>query len=107
MAVFGDPVALLTIGSCRELWRKYIEAADLHGITRKDLQEHLNQIPQLKLRPLNPDAAVFYPRLLHYITYVGGQTTPTVQAVPAMPAMPTIPTIPVIYSTQSHRPQEY
>ncbi|XP_012219237.2 probable helicase with zinc finger domain [Linepithema humile] len=95
VAVFGDPVALLTIGSCRELWRKYIEVADLHGMTRKNLQEHLNQIPQLKLQPLNPDAAVFYPRLLRYITYVEG---PTAQTTPTIPML--------YYRTQSDKPEQ-
>lgn len=88
VAVFGDPIALLTIGSCKELWSKYIEAAELQGMTRKDLQYHLDQIPQLKLQPLNPDAAVFYPRLVHYISYMNGPVISTMQTVPTMPTIP-------------------
>ncbi|XP_072755258.1 probable helicase with zinc finger domain [Anoplolepis gracilipes] len=62
VAVVGDPVALLTIGSCKQLWKKYLEAADLHGMDRKELQAHLNKVPTLQISPLNPHAREFFPR---------------------------------------------
>ncbi|OAD53813.1 putative helicase with zinc finger domain [Eufriesea mexicana] len=63
MAVVGDPVALLTIGSCRKLWQRYLEMADLHGINRETLKYHLSLVPNLPLiTPLNPLATEFVPR---------------------------------------------
>lgn len=62
VAVVGDPVALLTIGSCKDLWKKYLEAADLYGMDRKELQMHLSQVSKIQISPLNPDAREFFPR---------------------------------------------
>ncbi|CAK9815583.1 Probable helicase with zinc finger domain [Anthophora quadrimaculata] len=63
VAVVGDPVALLTIGSCRKLWRRYLEIADLHGVDRETLERHLNLVSSLPLTtPLNPLAREFVPR---------------------------------------------
>ncbi|XP_076235945.1 putative helicase with zinc finger domain [Calliopsis andreniformis] len=63
VAVVGDPIALLTIGSCRKLWRRYLELADLHGIDWETLKYHLSLVPELPLAtPLNPLAKEFVPR---------------------------------------------
>lgn len=63
VAVVGDPVALFTIGSCRKLWQRYLELADLHGIDRDTLKHHLSLVPELPLiAPLNPLAREFVPR---------------------------------------------
>lgn len=63
VAVVGDPVALFTIGSCRKLWQRYLEIADLHGIDRETLKHHLSLVPELPLiAPLNPLAREFIPR---------------------------------------------
>lgn len=68
MAVVGDPVALLTIGSCRKLWRRYLEIADLHGINRETLKYHLSMVPNVPLiTPLNPLATEFVPRNNFYM----------------------------------------
>ncbi|XP_029166349.1 probable helicase with zinc finger domain [Nylanderia fulva] len=72
VVVVGDPVALLTIGSCKQLWKKYLEAADLHGMDRKELQAHLNKVPKLQISPLNPYAREFFPRRqpLCFVQYI-------------------------------------
>jgi len=72
VAVVGDPVALLTIGCCKDLWKKYLEAADLYGMDRKELQTHLNQISKLQISPLNPHAREFFPRAppLCFVQYI-------------------------------------
>lgn len=63
VAVVGDPVALLTIGSCRRLWEKYLEVASIHGIDQMTLQHHLSMVPELpSTMPLNPLAQEFVPR---------------------------------------------
>ncbi|CAK9797315.1 Probable helicase with zinc finger domain [Anthophora plagiata] len=63
VAVVGDPIALLTIGSCRKLWRRYLEIADLHGVDRETLERHLNLVSSLPMTtPLNPMAREFVPR---------------------------------------------
>ncbi|XP_078049915.1 putative helicase with zinc finger domain isoform X2 [Augochlora pura] len=63
VAVVGDPVALLTIGSCRKLWQRYMEVAHLHGTDRETLMNHLRMIPELpRTTPLNPLAKEFVPR---------------------------------------------
>ncbi|XP_011881496.1 PREDICTED: probable helicase with zinc finger domain [Vollenhovia emeryi] len=62
VAVVGDPVALLTIGCCKDLWKKYLEEADLYGMDRKELQTHLNQVSKIQISPLNPHAREFFPR---------------------------------------------
>lgn len=63
IAVVGDPIALLTIGSCRTLWQRYLELADLHGTDRETLQYHLSLVPELPFAtPLNPLAKEFVPR---------------------------------------------
>ncbi|XP_034191296.2 putative helicase with zinc finger domain [Osmia lignaria lignaria] len=63
VAVVGDPIALLTIGSCRKLWQRYLEIADIHGTDQQTLKYHLSQIPELPLAtPLNPLAQEFVPR---------------------------------------------
>ncbi|XP_054001757.1 probable helicase with zinc finger domain isoform X2 [Hylaeus anthracinus] len=63
VAVVGDPVALLTIGSCRKLWRRYLEIADLHGTNREAVKYHLSLVPEfLFTTPLNPLAEEFVPR---------------------------------------------
>lgn len=72
VAVVGDPVALLTIGSCKQYWNKYLEVAELHGIDRLELQNHLNQVPELRISRLNPLAQEFVPRRITpcSVTYV-------------------------------------
>lgn len=72
VAIVGDPVALLTIGSCKQLWKKYLEAADLYGMDRKELQAHLNKVPKLQISPLNPHAREFVPRRppLCFVQYI-------------------------------------
>ncbi|XP_011689473.1 PREDICTED: probable helicase with zinc finger domain [Wasmannia auropunctata] len=72
VAVVGDPVALLTIGCCKDLWRKYLEAADLYGMDRKELQTHLNQVSKIQISPLNPHAREFIPRAppLCFVQYI-------------------------------------
>lgn len=65
VAVVGDPVALLTIGSCRTLWAKYFETATVRGFPRQQLQRYmvLCFTPQLPMGvPLNPLAREFVPR---------------------------------------------
>ncbi|KZC10755.1 putative helicase with zinc finger domain [Dufourea novaeangliae] len=63
VAVVGDPIALLTIGSCRKLWQRYLEMADLHGTDWATLKYHLSLISELPLTtPLNPLAKEFVPR---------------------------------------------
>lgn len=63
VAVVGDPVALLTIGSCRKLWQRYLEMADLYGINLENLKYHLSLVPELpRGTPLNPLANEFVPR---------------------------------------------
>ncbi|KAL0127574.1 hypothetical protein PUN28_003095 [Cardiocondyla obscurior] len=62
VAVVGDPVALLTIGRCKDLWKKYLEAADLFGMNREELQKHLNEVSEIQISPLNPHAREFVPR---------------------------------------------
>ncbi|XP_031841617.1 putative helicase with zinc finger domain isoform X2 [Nomia melanderi] len=63
VAVVGDPVALLTIGSCRKLWQKYLEMADLHGIDHATLKHHVSLVPELpSSKSLNPLAKEFVPR---------------------------------------------
>ena len=63
VAVVGDPVALLTIGSCRKLWHRYLELADLHCMSRETLRYHLSLVPELPITPpLNPLAKEFVPR---------------------------------------------
>ncbi|XP_012537341.1 probable helicase with zinc finger domain [Monomorium pharaonis] len=72
VAVVGDPVALLTIGRCKDLWRKYLEVADLYGMDRNELQTHLNQVSKLQISPLNPHAKEFFPRTqpLCFVQYI-------------------------------------
>lgn len=70
VAVVGDPVALLTIGCCKDLWRKYLEAADLFGMDRKELQTHLNQVSKIQISPLNPHAREFFPRATPPLCFV-------------------------------------
>lgn len=68
VAVVGDPIALFTIGSCRRLWQRYLELADLRGIDRETLRYRLSQIPELPLiTPLNPLAREFTPRNNFYL----------------------------------------
>ncbi|XP_043249887.1 probable helicase with zinc finger domain [Colletes gigas] len=63
VAVVGDPVALLTIGSCRKLWQRYLEIADLHGTDRETVKYHLDLVRELPFTtPLNPLAEEFVPR---------------------------------------------
>ncbi|XP_076753698.1 putative helicase with zinc finger domain [Xylocopa sonorina] len=63
VAVVGDPIALFTIGSCRKLWQRYLNVADLHGVDRETLARHLSLLPELPLAsPLNPLAKEFVPR---------------------------------------------
>ncbi|XP_017880214.1 probable helicase with zinc finger domain isoform X1 [Ceratina calcarata] len=63
VAVVGDPIALSTIGSCRKLWQRYLEVADLRNVDRNTLQNQLTQIPELpSVAPLNPLAREFVPR---------------------------------------------
>ncbi|KAG5347969.1 HELZ helicase, partial [Acromyrmex charruanus] len=72
VAVVGDPVALLTIGCCKDLWKKYLEMADLYGMDRKELQSHLNQVSKIQISPLNPHAREFFPRAppLCFVQYI-------------------------------------
>ncbi|KAL6256036.1 hypothetical protein P5V15_013271 [Pogonomyrmex californicus] len=72
VAVVGDPVALLTIGSCKDLWKKYLDVADLYGMDRKELQTHLNQVSKIQISPLNPHAREFFPRAppLCFVQYI-------------------------------------
>ncbi|XP_024870776.1 probable helicase with zinc finger domain [Temnothorax curvispinosus] len=72
VAVVGDPVALLTIGCCKDLWKKYLDAADLYGMDRKELQTHLNQVSKIQISPLNPHAKEFFPRTppLCFVQYI-------------------------------------
>ncbi|XP_003491078.1 probable helicase with zinc finger domain [Bombus impatiens] len=68
VAVVGDPVALFTIGSCRKLWQRYLEIADLRGIDRETLKYLLSLVPELPLiTPLNPLAREFVPRNSFYL----------------------------------------
>lgn len=65
VAVVGDPVALLTTGSCRSLWGKYFQRATVRGIPQRFLNEHvtLSMAPPVPLGiPLNPLAREFIPR---------------------------------------------
>ncbi|KAG7202166.1 hypothetical protein KM043_015848 [Ampulex compressa] len=63
VAVVGDPVALLTIGSCRALWQKFLEMADLHGIDWSNLMQELSAVTHFPLTPpLNPLAKEFVPK---------------------------------------------
>ncbi|EZA52304.1 probable helicase with zinc finger domain [Ooceraea biroi] len=77
VAVVGDPVALLTIGSCKQYWNKYLEEADLYGMDRVELQNHLNLVPELRISRLNPLAQEFIPRRIHpcIVTYVAVPVT--------------------------------
>ncbi|XP_076642575.1 putative helicase with zinc finger domain isoform X1 [Halictus rubicundus] len=80
VAVVGDPVALLTIGSCRKLWQRYLEVADLHGIDRESLNFHVRMIPEMpRTTPLNPLAKEFVPR---------NQSTCSIEYVPVMISSP-------------------
>lgn len=65
VAVVGDPVALLTTGSCRSLWGKYFQEATVRGIPQRFLNEYvtLSMAPPVPLGiPLNPLAREFVPR---------------------------------------------
>ncbi|XP_033332540.2 putative helicase with zinc finger domain isoform X1 [Megalopta genalis] len=83
VAVVGDPVALLTVGSCRKLWQRYLEVADLHGIDHETLKYHLRMIPELpRTTPLNPLAKEFVPRNL--------QTCCSIDYVPVLMKYPVV-----------------
>lgn len=64
VAVVGDPVALLTVGSCRKLWAKYFETATIKGFPKQKLQRYMIMcsMPQSAIAPLNPLAREFVPR---------------------------------------------
>ncbi|XP_003424340.1 probable helicase with zinc finger domain [Nasonia vitripennis] len=63
VAVVGDPVALLTIGSCRQLWHRYLSSAKVHGMDQRELEHLLNRVPEEENAPaLNPLAKEFVPR---------------------------------------------
>ncbi|XP_063988096.1 probable helicase with zinc finger domain isoform X1 [Diachasmimorpha longicaudata] len=65
VAVVGDPVALLTTGSCRSLWGKYFQKATVRGIPSQLLKHHVTRsmaTPVALGMPLNPLAREFVPR---------------------------------------------
>ncbi|KAJ8675755.1 hypothetical protein QAD02_011541, partial [Eretmocerus hayati] len=63
VAVVGDPVALLSIGSCSQHWRRYLSAASVHGMDPQELNFHLNkEQEESNALALNPLAKEFVPR---------------------------------------------
>ncbi|KAL7300371.1 hypothetical protein TKK_0006992 [Trichogramma kaykai] len=63
VAVVGDPVGLLTIGSCVKHWRLYLRSASVHGMEQRELEFHLNKVLEEPAAPaLNPLAEEFVPR---------------------------------------------
>jgi len=66
VAVVGDPVALTSVGKCRQLWLRFIEICyakrSIHGFTLDDLKSHLEAIELKKIYGLNPLAPEFVPR---------------------------------------------
>lgn len=63
VAVVGDPVALLNVGTCGGLWRRFLSTAKFHGISRQELEYHLSRVPEPPQGPtLNPLAKEFVPR---------------------------------------------
>ncbi|XP_058800615.1 probable helicase with zinc finger domain [Phymastichus coffea] len=63
VAVVGDPVALLTIGSCSNHWRRYLRTAGVHGMDPRELDYHLHKVNEPSLgTALNPLAKEFIPR---------------------------------------------
>lgn len=92
VAVFGDPIALLTIGSCKEHWKKYMEVASLKGIDLEQIKACLMDVPKLQMCPLNPLAEVFVPRI---------QPATVIRYV----QIPVAYNVPVISYIVSHPPQ--
>ncbi|XP_046436659.1 probable helicase with zinc finger domain [Neodiprion fabricii] len=63
VAIIGDPVALLTIGSCQRVWEKFFTVATLYGIDYGTLRRYVDNLPQTpQSAPLNPLAKEFIPR---------------------------------------------
>ncbi|XP_012268061.2 probable helicase with zinc finger domain [Athalia rosae] len=63
VAIIGDPVALLTIGSCQRVWEKFFSVATLYGIDYVTLRRYVDNLSQTPVSaPLNPLAKEFVPR---------------------------------------------
>lgn len=51
------------IGSCRQLWHRYLSSAKVHGMDQRELEHLLNRVPEEPSAPaLNPLAKEFVPR---------------------------------------------
>ncbi|XP_046642833.1 probable helicase with zinc finger domain [Daphnia pulicaria] len=66
--VVGDPLALCSVGKCRKLWHRFIEACrdqnSLYGISWMQLRSHLDALEMKKLYGLNPMAPEFVPKVI-------------------------------------------